>query len=762
MLWKSIKYIKYLLIIFFLLNFYVKTDDSENYKYFFQLYPSRNQQNPNSLHVYTPNSKFLTYISTESENLKKIEEKEVNDCLYKNLSKVMLYNQTLIVKTCFGPDKIMEIINEKNETFFYKKNNNLNNIQYCYSTAVYNALIKDYVITTYWTENINGKIIHKLKAFNPKSYRFTEEYGLSTILLIDNKPYNYNNNIYPKSCVTFRNIDIYCSFEFDSTDISYSQFFIIEGNDIFLYKKQSVKLVQASAFYRYKMNNFYYKPISIGLELYELYDIYMIQYHYNNETKLVANFYNQKEHRSKLYTKQTGSNFLGINVEDSYIEPSLFNNLVPNMNDLIIIYLLKKKDKYGFFMTRINLINTVSFIDNYFNYSISNYIRYDICPQPKYIQSIFVNSLIDYKEKDKQIISSNLDKKYYTYQRDIASIIACSNPSNGDIYYEAKKIIMPQCINILDEINGLNYHTLKFEQNSVIIDIFNDPIFFSLRDVKIQFIKNSVFDNLLNIELKTLENLDYISIKRGVSIRNVTHIRINLKKYINLAKDNFLSLSYRIMQSSETENSDTCLLYSDICHFNFDLGISIVNCTVKYCIYCENNTNYCQECNKTEIYGLIIDKERNECVCNEKYNFTRYPRDEIKMCVCKSNYSFYKNEFLCKSNEELENGPYVINRTEIKSNIPIYDDCYPLCKKCYRSNSTNDYMYCLECIDYYILTPKNNCIPYQNTSDITDIIDIIDNTYISDPDNPGCFPFDSEDLKKNTLGLNWVTIFFII
>ena len=69
---------------------------------------------------------------------------------------------------------------------------------------------------------------------------------------------------------------------------------------------------------------------------------------------------------------------------------------------------------------------------------------------------------------------------------------------------------------------------------TVIIDIFNDPIFFSLRDVKIQFINNSVFDNLLNIELKTLENLDYISIKRGVSIRNVTHIRINLKKYFNI------------------------------------------------------------------------------------------------------------------------------------------------------------------------------------------------------------------------------------
>ena len=94
------------------------------------------------------------------------------------------------------------------------------------------------------------------------------------------------------------------------------------------------------------------------------------------------------------------------------------------------------------------------------------------------------------------------------------------------------------------------------------------------------------------------------------------------------------------------------------------------------------------------------------------------------MCVCKKGYSFYKDKTVCKSNEELENGPYVINTTEIKSGIPIYDDCYKLCKKCYRSDGTNESMHCLECIDGYTLNPKNNCVipsePTESSKYITD------------------------------------------
>jgi hypothetical protein len=46
---------------------------------------------------------------------------------------------------------MVEIKYEKNETYIYK-NNNLENVQYCYSTAVKNTKNNEISIITYWVE----------------------------------------------------------------------------------------------------------------------------------------------------------------------------------------------------------------------------------------------------------------------------------------------------------------------------------------------------------------------------------------------------------------------------------------------------------------------------------------------------------------------------------------------------------------------------------------------------------------------------------
>ena len=150
--------------------------------------------------------------------------------------------------------------------------------------------------------------------------------------------------------------------------------------------------------------------------------------------------------------------YYGINIEDSYISPHLFNHFIPNEDDLIVIYTLKTGNKANLVLSRFNLTSSTKF-HTFKEYSLSNYFREDICDNPKYIQSIFVNSFINYEDKDKQIIIKEGSKNYYKYQKDIVTLLACEN--NNNVVYESKKIILPQCLNVLDEINGKDKHIIK-------------------------------------------------------------------------------------------------------------------------------------------------------------------------------------------------------------------------------------------------------------------------------------------------------------
>ena len=115
---KNIKIIIFL--IFILNNIQIKSDDSLKEKFFFQLYPSNDDEKPYIFHVYTPTKNFLTINSTEGKNCKIIEDKLVDEYPIIGLSSAHSFNDTFLIKTCFGPNKIVELIIKKNRSLFTK------------------------------------------------------------------------------------------------------------------------------------------------------------------------------------------------------------------------------------------------------------------------------------------------------------------------------------------------------------------------------------------------------------------------------------------------------------------------------------------------------------------------------------------------------------------------------------------------------------------------------------------------------------------
>lgn len=470
----KMKNILYCLILFFTLNCIIKSEEILEDKYYFQLYPSEYKNKPYLFHAYTPEKRLITINSTENEICQITENKAVNDYPINGLSSVILYNETLLIKTCFGPDKLLEMIKENNETIL-KKNNNLvgssnNKVVFCYSTTIYNPYNKkrnENIIMTYYTEltTINGenKYIHNCLLFNPNTKKFLNN---------ENPIVLGKNNYSPKSCVTFRYIYLYCSISLEKG--SYINSFSIDTSRI--EDEPLQRLISNTDF-----ENVYQKPIAIGKQIHYFggyFDTFLTEYHdkEKKKTRLISSLYRTNSYIS-LIAKSDYWMYYGINIEDSYISPYLFNHLIPNENDLILVYLLKAGNKMNLIMSRFILTTSQKFHlnFNFTKFSLSNYLRDDICSNPKYIQSIFINSLIKYNDTEKEIIKSKGDGNYYKYQKDIVTFLACDN--NNKVEYESKKIIMPQCLNILDEINGKNNHIISFKNNEInkTLDIYNDP-----------------------------------------------------------------------------------------------------------------------------------------------------------------------------------------------------------------------------------------------------------------------------------------------
>ena len=673
---------KMILLLIFILNNIIKADYSLEEKYYFQLYPSDNTEEPYLFYVFTPTSNIITINSTEGDNCKIIGNKAVNEYPKKDLSSVASLKDTLLIKTCFGPDKIVELVYKNNETYFYKNNNMLANVNYCYTTMVLDPLNQNqYVIMTYWSEfylkNGKTKYRHKCITFNPITKAFSIEIVLTAYSNIIELFIEYN--YYAKSCITFRNKDIYCSINLDS-DVSYANSFIIETSKIYTSDPQ-IHLVISNTDYG---KNVYQKPIAIGKEIHDsfggFFDAFLTEYHNKeeNKTTFVSTLFRKSLYTVFVPVSDKYKKYYGINVEDSYIDPNLFNHLLPNENDFIIIYLMKTRDSMGLIMTRFNLSDLdddVKIHMKFQEYSLSNYLQEGICPNPKYMQSIYSTSFINYSNNDKIIINAKGSDHYYKYQKCIASFISCED-ENKNVYYETKKINFPQCLNELDILNGKDFHTLRYKdgENLKTIDILNDPKYISLRHSTIEFYPIKVIGPIPIIIRITYEDGSFAILNYSLTnvVKNPIKIEFFITQYFRYKVP--LSIPYRIKYTSSNANTTTCHLSSDICKFEL-VKTNDHSCDIEYCLYCGNNTK-CAECDKS-IEGILFDEDNNRCICDVENGFQMYPKlfnSIINMCVCKEDYSFYKNITLCRPNIEL-NGTYCPIRIDEVSSIPIYDNC---------------------------------------------------------------------------------------
>ena len=638
-----------------------KSQESDNY---FLLYPSEDKSKPYQLHILNSQSQFFTLNSTDEENMKFISSTKTSANQINHLSSIFNYNNRFLIKTCLGPNKIIEIIDENgqsftptNDAYFNNIQNNLANIKFCYS-AVMN-IANDFYIITYWTEssNINGKetYSHKLIKFNMKEKVFSEVKNL-------NNKYNF----YADSCTTLGNKYIYCTIDPSFSLLSNIYDFTIDSQ----LSKISTNIVIALF-----TDTMYHRPIGISKETYTLTgktaNYFLTEYHDKgaNKTRLVTSLYVNKYSTAFILKLEGLGIYHGINIEDRYVDPNLFNHILTYNNEILILYVMKGAEgKNLLLVNQYDYTQSLQIQTKFNKYSLSNYLRDDICDNPKYMQSIFILSYINYDENDKQIIKSSTGEKYYTYQRDIGIVMSCAK-DNGDIFYEAKKIVLPQCLNILENINTKS-GLFTFKKDSIVIklDIKNNPNLKSLRNVEIQFFDSNIYNVFIIVQ--ALKDGKRITIDKATTVYNVDSIEIF--KTLAFKEGKTYQIPYRIKQTGFSGISSTCHLTSDICYIEvYHEGEEDGNeCTVNYCKECEDNK--CIECN-SDIIGIKLDKSNNLCVCDEEKGFNKEPNLSINMCTCKEGYSFYQNIDTCLPDSTLNNGTFCISEQDERSSINIYD-----------------------------------------------------------------------------------------
>ena len=663
-----------------LLFFIIIECDSGDQKYYFQLYPSQDKDKPYLFYAYTPPSNFMTINTTEKDNCTIIDNSKTTESAIKNLSSVIIYNNDLVIKTCFNPDILVEI---KNASTNEKRSKILSNVKYCYSTAIYSPMItvnqKEYAIITYWIEYElkNGKEMytHKCILYYINSRKFSEEIFLKT-----------TQNFYSEKCINLRNTDIFCSISSD--EFTYVNYFAIETKKLFTNNNNHLVTSNVEI-----DKDVYQKIMATNLGLYDnlreyYYDIFIIEYHIKKKDVTKLNFRLYKKGESKTLSFKDAKFHSGeLYIEQTYIEPNLFNMLFQRSNDSIVTYIMKSGKKTNYLLSRFNL--TKSTENKNSTQLISNYLREDICSNPKYMQSSFMTSFINYNLIEQSIIKKNGEQNYYKYQKDLVSLITCLNKDNK-VEYEPKKIVLPQCLNTLDELNNKKYHIIEFtpEINSFKLDISNDPIYRSLKNVGIQFLSPEITDKIVINYKKT--NTDKFKAFGGNQFNEIlTSIsEIIFTKTSKMKLNKPITLYYRLIQSvmSEDGKTVTCHLSSDKCELQFEFkektkpAIEIGGgsdkirddpiCPVySYCEYCDNGK--CKECKNIE--GIILNKDLNRCICDVRKGFKEDPDEINNMCICKEGYSFYKNRKKCLPNNILKCKCYI--RDDDLSLIPIYDDC---------------------------------------------------------------------------------------
>ena len=669
-----------ILVFFFLLSSTIPFKLEED-KYYFQLSPSENLNQPNLYTIYKLNSENHIINTTEGENPKIIDTVKTTTTPIKELSSIIKFHDKFLVKTCFGPDKILEIIDENGQIYtpqndyFTKVKNNLENIKFCYSTAVMHPVtIKDFLIYTYWTESatINGNetYSHKFILFHTVEKTFSEVFDLDP----------QKNNFYAQSCTTLGNLYIYCTIA-SSLALSKKYHFSIDSSYAFA-KTKEIKMVSILARFS---NSIYHQPIGIFKQTYtktgKTAHYFLTEYHDKdaNKTRLMTSVYINYYLMSFILRFEGLGIYYGINIEDFYVDPNLFNHLLPNNEELLIIYITKGENgKNNLLLNRYDYNQSLQVQTKFDKYTLSNYLREDICINPKYMQSMFITSFISYDANDKQIIQSSPEGTYYKFQKDIGTIIACAE-EDGSVSYDIKKIKLPQCLNILDELNGKSGSLfLSSEQDTIILDIKNNPNFKSLRNVEIELLDSNIY-NTIFIIIYTKDGIKQPAITQSQTISNIDSIEFIPTS--NYKKGKTYQIPYKIKQTGFSGISSTCHLTSDICYFeiNYKIETGIASesiqieeedCTVDYCKECENNK--CIECDEN-IIGIKLNKKKNQCVCDEDNGFDKEPNTNLSMCLCKDEYSFYQDISTCLPDFILNSGDYCITGQDEKSLIYIYD-----------------------------------------------------------------------------------------
>ena len=665
-----------LIFLYFISFTSVLSSQNEEDKYYIQLYPSEDKDKPEELNFFNLKSEYYTINSTDKEDMKITNRVISNETPIKHLSSVILFNKRFLIKTCFGPYKIVEIKDENNGEIFTPKDDyfkhvkkNLENIKYCFSTAIKNPLKEnEYLLFTYWTESSSSNGIeiysHKYILFNPSSKVFTN------IGLLDNE----GNNFYAQSCTNLLYEYVYCNID-QSFSISKTKHFSLRYIDL-LSVSPKINIVQVLARFS---NSIYHKPIGILKETYtksgKTAQFFLTEYHdsENNKTRLMTSLYINYYKTTYILRFDDLEIYYGINIEDFYINPKLFNNLLPNNEEFIIIYIMKGAEgKNLLLLNRYDYQHSLQVQTKFDKYTLSNYLRDDICEKPKYMQSMFITSFISYDTKDKGIMETNPDESYYKYQQDVGIVISCQK-NNGEVEYQNKKIVMPQCLNILNQINGIKKNdlfTLSPTKDRIILDIYNNPNLKSLRNIEIQFLDSYLYNKVFIVNV--YQEGKQILISRETTISNPE--KITFIPFLFYRKGKSYQIPYRIKQTGFTGISSTCHLTSDFCYFEFyyeDTNIDLDDCKVKYCKECENKT--CVECDEN-IIGIKLDKKNNECNCDVDNGFNKEPNITINMCTCKKGYSFYKDINKCRPDSELNKGSYCIIGQDERSLIYIYDD----------------------------------------------------------------------------------------
>ena len=735
-------------IIFLLIPLRIKTNQQKGFsKYFFNMYPSKGSQTPYILHVNTPSSEKLKIDFSKIDEENVIIKETSTDYANPNISSVFFYEDEYLVKTCFGsnklveiiPQKEMETINENSKYVFSSDDINIsNNLVYCYSTTINNpvkTITDSKAIITYWVEiNSIKEYNHKCVLFYPISKKYSNIYTLySSSSVISNR--------YPAYCTTFRETDIFCSYY--NQDLNNQ--FVIETDKIVLNSKTQPSIYFVlSDFGQINGNNM--KPVALNKQMKSIfggyYDVFLAEFHNNDrETKstvLLYSLYRKSLHTSIVPMFANLELFFGTNIRGAYIENNLFSYLLEP--DEVLLFFIYKNDLQVVrvdYSVQNNLFKNFSEIQNLGNYSI----KLNNCSIPKYMQTTYITNLIKYDSLDQSIVNENV-QYHYIYQQDISVLLSCSDSDvNEEVKYDPILIRMPQCLNYLDSIHGNGIHFINFylSFNTIIYDIYSDPRLKSFRNVGIMFYPyEKYYMGLIFLQIKLRSDNNYIVPKNNVIYNDIAQIRFQriIPKYVPYFVKPFY-LKYRLFNNDNSNLNIKNNLSSNICFFQirffpFDIYekqtegkdttttdttlIEPDTCNIPYCAVCIKDTTndfICEKCDTSEIEVIIKDdnEESNtygQCICDTNLGF--YKDLDNNMCICQDNFAYYRSTNLCRPLKELKDGPYYTNNTDDVSEIPIYNDCYFSCKKCSKGGDENNHN-CDECKEgyAYIDDNENNC-----------------------------------------------------